>query len=131
MALSKPTIAEHQAWDVRAQQGESVISTARVTFGSSGAVASEDNDPGLALTKPSGTGVYSLAYPKSTRAQILGIVLIQAGASEDLRDFKPDAAPAAGVLTLQSVDTSAADADAVSGDILHITLLLRRVNAGT
>ena len=131
MSLNKPTIAEHEAWPVRAQQGESVLSTVQVTFGSSGAVSSQSNDPGLTMTKPAGTGVYSLAYPKSTRCQIVGHELIQAGASEDARNIVPDAAPSAGVITWQSIDTSAADANAVSGDILHITLLLRRVNAGT
>ena len=89
-----------------------------VTFGAAGAVAATAGSPGVTVAK-TGTGIYSLVFPRGVTAQVNSAVAEMATAGVAMWIATAINA-GAGTGTMTHVTTVAADP--ASGDKLHLSL---------
>lgn len=109
-----------QRFPAKTVRPEGTIVTTAITFGGSGAVASESADRGVS-TKKTGTGEYTIAFPACDRAIVIGCELVMSSFGNRAAAPKTVAASGSAVITTSSAGSAA---NATSGDILHVALLL-------
>lgn len=119
-------MADRHFKQMRALDEEVIHLFGIVTFGGSGAVASQTS-LGFTVTKPAGTGLYRITL-EDKYPELLGVFLTKEtdDATSNAQWQAKTSSMSAGTIDINhALSSTGAEADAVSGDRVHIHVVLK------